>query len=141
MTGPAPRPGAGSFSSSTSPRTPKTLLRRDEARTGSTRRYPTPGANSVIRLTRLNGEHFVLNADLVQRVEGHPDTVITLLDDTKYVVVERVDEVVREIRDYRAGIQAVAFQMDRGEYRPPVTHIHQGSEESSVVPFPSREER
>jgi flagellar protein FlbD len=95
----------------------------------------------VIRLTRLNGEHFVLNAELIQRVEGHPDTVITLLDDTKYVVVETVDVVVREIRDYRASIQAVAFRMDRGEYRPQVPHIEAGATDSSVVPFPTREER
>ena len=95
----------------------------------------------MIRLTRLNGEHFVLNAELIQRVEGHPDTVITLRDDTKYVVVETVDAVVREIRDYRASIQAVAFQMDRGEYRMPGTHVPQGSEDSSVLPFPTREER
>jgi flagellar protein FlbD len=95
----------------------------------------------VIRLTRLNGEHFVLNAELIQRAEGHPDTVITLLDDTKYVVVETVDQVVREIRDYRASIQAVAFRMDRGEYRAPTAHVPQGPEDSSVVPFPSREER
>ena len=95
----------------------------------------------MIRLTRLNGEHFVLNAELIQRVEGHPDTVITLLDDTKYVVVETVDAVVREIRDYRASIQAVAFRMDRGEYRPQVPHIEQGATDYSVVPFPSREER
>ncbi len=96
----------------------------------------------MIRLTRLNGEHFVLNADLVQRVEGHPDTVVTLVDDTKYVVTETVDEVVREIRDWRAGIQAVAFQMDRGEHRPPVLPVEEDdSEGSSVVPFPTREER
>ena len=95
----------------------------------------------MIRLTRLNGEHFVLNAELVQRVEGHPDTVITLLDDTKYVVVETVDQVVREIRDYRASIQAVAFRMDRGEYRPPATHTSEATPDSSVVRFPSREER
>jgi flagellar protein FlbD len=96
----------------------------------------------VIRLTRLNGEHFVLNAEQIQRVEGHPDTVITLLDDTKYVVVESVDQVVREVRDYRAGIQAVAFQMDRGEYRPRSAPTEDATtEDSSVVPFPSREER
>jgi flagellar protein FlbD len=95
----------------------------------------------VIRLTRLNGEHFVLNADLIQRVEGHPDTVLTLVDDTKYVVTESVEEVVREVRDYRAGIQAVAFQMDRGAYRASTAPDLQGPEASSVVPFPTREER
>jgi flagellar protein FlbD len=92
----------------------------------------------VIRLTRLNGDRFVLNADLVQRVEGHPDTVITLVDDTKYVVAEGVDAVVREIRDWRAGIQAVAAQMDRGEYRAPHPIAEEGAD---VVPFPTREER
>jgi flagellar protein FlbD len=96
----------------------------------------------VIRLTRLNGEHFVLNAELIQRVEGHPDTVITLLDDTKYVVVEKVDQVIREIRDYRASIQAVAFLMDRGEYHPQVPPTEDGATtDSSVVRFPTREER
>ena len=97
----------------------------------------------MIRLTRLNGEHFVLNAELVQRVEGHPDTVITLLDDTKYVVTETVDEVVREVRDWRASIQAVAFLMDRGDHRPqvPTTTEDAATTDSSVVPFPTREER
>ena len=95
----------------------------------------------MIRLTRLNGEHFVLNADLIQRVEGHPDTVVTLRDDTKYVVTETVDQVVREVRDYRASIQAVAFQMDRGDYRPLTNTDLQGPENASVVPFPTREER
>ena len=95
----------------------------------------------MIRLTRLNGEHFVLNAELIQRVEGHPDTVVTLLEGNKYVVAESVDQVIREIRDYRASIQAVAFQMDRGVYRPPTTTDLQGPEDASVVPFPSRDER
>ena len=95
----------------------------------------------MIRVTRLNGEHFALNADLIERVEGHPDTVVTLLEGNKYVVAESVDQVIREIRDYRASIQMVAFQMDRGEYRVPAAHTPQGSEDSSVVPFPTREER
>lgn len=95
----------------------------------------------MIRVTRLNGEHFALNPDLIARVEGHPDTVISLVDDTKYVVAESVDAVLREIRDYRASVQAVAFRMDRGEYRPPLRAAAEDDESSSVVPFPTREER
>jgi flagellar protein FlbD len=94
----------------------------------------------VIRVTRLNGEHFALNPDLIERVEGHPDTVITLTGDTKYVVAESVDAVLREIRDYRASVQAVAFRMDRGDYRA-VSDASEDDESSSVVPFPTREER
>src|SRR3954464_12798006 len=101
---------------------------------------PEPQEFPVIGLTRLNGAQFVLNAELIQRVEAHPDTVITLLDDTKYVVLETVEQVVREVRDYRAGIQAVAFQMARGEPRPPAPPPDENAG-SSVVPFPPREER
>ena len=93
----------------------------------------------MIRVTRLNGERFALNPDLIERVEGHPDTVAFLVDGTKYVVTETVDEVLQEIREYRAGILATSYEMDRGEYRPPSDEAADGG--SSVVPFPSREER
>ena len=71
----------------------------------------------MIRVTRLNGEQFALNPDLIERVEAHPDTVAFLVDGTKYVVKESVDEVLDEIREYRAGILATSYEMDRGEYR------------------------
>jgi flagellar protein FlbD len=93
----------------------------------------------VIRVTRLNGERFALNPDLIERVEGHPDTVAFLVDGTKYVVKETVDEVLDEIREYRASILATSYEMDRGEYRAPVASTE--SSRSSVVPFPIREER
>ena len=100
----------------------------------------------MIRVTRLNGEQFALNPDLIERVEAHPDTVAFLVDGTKYVVKETVDEVLTEIREYRAGILATSYEMDRGEYRPATTDAsadapHGVSAVSSVVPFPSREER
>jgi flagellar protein FlbD len=95
----------------------------------------------VIRVTRLNGERFALNPDLIERVEAHPDTVVFLVDGTKYVVKETVDEVLLEIREYRAGILATSYEMDRGEYRPAGTSSDDAAGGSSVVPFPSREER
>jgi flagellar protein FlbD len=94
----------------------------------------------VIRVTRLNGEQFALNPDLIERVEAHPDTVAFLLDGTKYVVKETVDEVLEEIREYRARILATSYEMDRGEYRP-ARRQDDAPTDSSVVPFPNREER
>jgi flagellar protein FlbD len=94
----------------------------------------------VIRVTRLNGEQFALNPDLIERVEGHPDTVVFLVDGTKYVVRESVEEVLTEIREYRASILATAYEMDRGSYRSP-RPADDGGEHGSVVPFPAREER
>ena len=98
-----------------------------------------PEDRDVIRVTRLNGERFALNPDLIERVEGHPDTVAFLVDGTKYVVKESVDEVLQEIREYRAAILATSYEMDRGEYAP--REIAPAESGSSVVPFPSREER
>ena len=93
----------------------------------------------MIRVTRLNGERFALNPDLIERVEGHPDTVAFLVDGTRYVVKESVDEVLQEIREYRASILATSYEMDRGEYLPDISAVPDGV--SAVVPFPSREER
>ena len=94
----------------------------------------------MIRVTRLNGERFALNPDLIERVEAHPDTVAFLVDGTKYVVKESVDEVLGEIREYRAGILAMSYEMDRGEYRP-ASRGEEAPGDSSVLPFPHREER
>ncbi len=94
----------------------------------------------MIRVTRLNGERFALNPDLVERVEGHPDTVVFLVDGTKYVVSESVEEVLVEIREYRASILATAYEMDRGSYRSP-SRPEATDAGAAVVPFPAREER
>ena len=94
----------------------------------------------MIRVTRLNGEGFALNPDLIERVEAHPDTVAFLVDGTRYVLRESVEEVLQAIREYRAGILATSYEMDRGEYRAPRA-ADAGPAKASVVPFPTREDR
>ena len=58
----------------------------------------------MIILTRLNGEQFAINCDLVERVDAHPNTVLTLVDATKYIVAESLSEVVERVRDFRASV-------------------------------------
>ena len=48
----------------------------------------------MITLTRLSGTEFVLNCDLIERVDATPDTVVTLVDGKKYVVAESLDDVL-----------------------------------------------
>ena len=86
----------------------------------------------MIRLTRLNGETFLLNPDLVEKVEGHPDTVVSLVDDTKYLVRESEAEVQQEILEFRASILALAQQIAAGSYQP----RDAATETGTVVPFP-----
>jgi flagellar protein FlbD len=54
----------------------------------------------VIRLTRLNGEAFVLNSELIRTLESRPDTTITLLTGDVIVVREGVREVVGRVIEY-----------------------------------------
>ncbi|MGA1038235.1 MAG: flagellar FlbD family protein, partial [Ilumatobacteraceae bacterium] len=42
----------------------------------------------MITLTRINGEVFALNPDLIERVEESPDTHITLVDGKHLMVSE-----------------------------------------------------
>jgi flagellar protein FlbD len=54
--------------------------------------------------TRISGQEIVINADLVEVIETTPDTVITLIDGKKYVVVEPAQEIIDRVVAYRAAI-------------------------------------
>lgn len=60
----------------------------------------------MILLKRLNGSEFAVNADLIERIDVTPDTVLTLVDGTKYVVNNAIDDVVDRIVTFRARILA-----------------------------------
>lgn len=64
----------------------------------------------MIKLTRLDGESFVLNADLIRYVERRPDTFITLTSGERIVVGESMDRVVE---------LAVAYQQQK-QMLPPM---------------------
>jgi flagellar protein FlbD len=55
----------------------------------------------MIKLTRLGGEAFVLNAELIRYIESRPDTFVTLTHGERVAVRESMDEVVRRAIDYQ----------------------------------------
>ncbi|MHC4605415.1 MAG: flagellar FlbD family protein [Planctomycetota bacterium] len=59
----------------------------------------------MIKVTRLNGKEFVVNAELIQFLEETPDTVITLINHEKIVVKEPVDDVIRRVVEYSRNIR------------------------------------
>ena len=65
----------------------------------------------MIVLTRLNGERFALNPDLIERVEETPDTHITLVDGKNLLVSEPMAEVIDAIRRDRATVLALASEV------------------------------
>ena len=70
----------------------------------------------MILVTRLNGAVFALNPDLVERADCTPDTVITLVDGTKYVIAESVPEFIDSVRHYRASLIAAASRIENEEF-------------------------
>ncbi len=63
----------------------------------------------MIAVTCRNGEHFSIDPDAIERVETDPDTVIHLVDGTKYVVAESFDHLLDAIQAHRA-VAVVASQ-------------------------------
>ena len=72
----------------------------------------------MILVTRLNGAVFGLNPDLVERVDCTPDTVVTLVDGTKYIIAESVPEFIEQVRHYRASLIAQASRMETEQFAP-----------------------
>lgn len=66
----------------------------------------------MITLTRLNGSAFALNCDLIERVDATPDTVLVLLDGSRYVVSEPLVEVIARVRRHRAEVVALCHQLE-----------------------------
>lgn len=66
----------------------------------------------MIPLTRISGQPFVLNCDLIERVDCTPDTVVSLVDGKKYVVLESAAQVTASIRLYRSEIIALSQYLE-----------------------------
>ncbi len=72
----------------------------------------------MITLTRLGGEAFILNAELIQYVEARPDTFITLTTGQRLVVVESMDEVLRRTMVYQQAKHLLPPPADTHSQRP-----------------------
>lgn len=58
----------------------------------------------MIELTRLNRQKLILNADLIKWLETSPDTVITLINGEKMIVLESAAQVVDLVNAYRRSL-------------------------------------
>ncbi|OGR77993.1 MAG: hypothetical protein A2X32_11815 [Elusimicrobia bacterium GWC2_64_44] len=58
----------------------------------------------MIKLEKLNGSLVVVNAELIESVEGSPDTVINLATGNRYLVRNPVDEVIALVVEYKKKV-------------------------------------
>ena len=77
----------------------------------------------MILVTRLNGAVFALNPDLVERADCTPDTVITLVDGTKYIIAESVPEFIDSVRHYRASLIAQASRIEGEQHSTALSEV------------------
>ncbi|MFE8695177.1 flagellar FlbD family protein [Cytobacillus sp. FJAT-53684] len=64
----------------------------------------------MIKVTRLNGKSFMINAIYIETVESFPDTTIMLTNGRKYVVKEPEEVVVQQIRDFYQSVSLLGQQ-------------------------------
>ena len=58
----------------------------------------------MIKLTGFNKQEFILNAETIEKIETMPETLITLINGKKYIVIESTDEVIERILKYKKRI-------------------------------------
>ena len=58
----------------------------------------------MIQLTRLNKQPLVINSDLIKFIEYAPDTVITLVNGEKIVVLETGEQILERIVEFRRRV-------------------------------------
>ncbi|MDG5815851.1 flagellar FlbD family protein [Chitinispirillales bacterium ANBcel5] len=69
----------------------------------------------MVALIRLNGQEFVLNADLIESIELTPDTMVTLTNGRKILVKNSIEEVVRKVIKYKQLCNSALQVINREE--------------------------
>ncbi len=67
----------------------------------------------MIRLTRLSGEEFILNAEMIREVESTPDTIITLASGQKLIVRESLEAIRDAVVEYKQTIMGMQREHGR----------------------------
>jgi flagellar protein FlbD len=58
----------------------------------------------MIKVTRLNGKEYYINPHQIEYIEVRPDTTLMMLSGKSVVVLEKVEEVIMRIVEYRKRI-------------------------------------
>ena len=60
----------------------------------------------MIKVTKLNKEEIYVNPDLIEIVEANPDTALIMQGGKRMVVLNTVDEIIREILKYKKYVHS-----------------------------------
>lgn len=90
----------------------------------------------MIELTRLNGEHMVVNSELIRYAEASPDTVVTLVTGDKIVVTESTQELIERVVAFRSRLLRNAFPSGSIDSKEPVAALLASTAHAVAAVFP-----
>ncbi|MBP1624383.1 MAG: uncharacterized protein H6Q07_2403 [Acidobacteria bacterium] len=61
----------------------------------------------MIILTKINRAPIAVNADLIEYIEETPDTVITMTNNDKVMVHEKMSEIIQKVVNYRRQVRGL----------------------------------
>jgi uncharacterized protein YlzI (FlbEa/FlbD family) len=92
----------------------------------------------VIAVTCRNGEHFTIDPDHIERVETGSDTTLHMVDGSKYVIAQELDDLIVSVRDHRAATFVTRNRLVDGFSATPAAtrhaRRHRGDSPISVLP-------
>ena len=107
----------------------------------------------MVAVTRLDKQQMYLNPDHIICIEETPDTVITLFNGNRYIVIDRASAIISRVVAFRAKIsrraasraekkylgraRASQFHRDRSPLLDEVLPDHQGKQ--NHIPLHSRD--
>lgn len=78
----------------------------------------------MIAVTCRNGEHFTIDPDHIERVETRNDTTLHMVDGSKYVIDQELDELLATVRDHRAATFVARTRLVDGPATEPADSRH-----------------
>lgn len=69
----------------------------------------------MIKVTSLANKEFIINAEHIEKIDAVPESLITLVNGNKYIVIEGFDEIIDRVVQYKRKIHLEAFQEEKNE--------------------------
>lgn len=63
----------------------------------------------MIVVNRLDGKEYVLNALLIETIEKTPDTVITLTNGKRYIVLQSVENLIEQFENFIERTHSIKY--------------------------------
>ncbi|MCQ6274101.1 flagellar FlbD family protein [Bacillus sp. V3B] len=65
----------------------------------------------MIKVSRLNGKSFIINALYIETIESFPDTTITMTNGNKYVIKEKEEKVLELILAFYQSVNLLGQRL------------------------------